>query len=103
MTSFLKKIKKHVFVVSVFTLLFVVTAPKTSFAADSGPGTWDFLLFANMNAGGKFAGNSIVGTTQQVSPLAQPGYGAGLGIEYWMSDSWALRFMAQGDVWANNL
>ena len=76
-----------------------------AFAQDSGPGTWDFLLFANANIGASVLGESIPSTGTVVNPslqkMTEPGYGLGFGTEYWFSDKWAARLLVQGNIFAN--
>lgn len=78
-----------------------------AFAADSGPGVWDFLLFGNLDMGSSFnagtLGTNSAGTTiyKGTSPITSAGYGFGFGTEVWFTDNIAARLLLQGNVFAN--
>jgi len=78
-----------------------------AFAADSGPGVWDFLLFGNLDMGTSFnagtLGTNSAGTTvyKGASPISSPGYGFGFGTEVWFTNNIAARLLLQGNVFAN--
>jgi hypothetical protein len=80
-----------------------------AFAADSGPGVWDFLLFGNLDMGSNFnagaLGTNSAGTTvyKGASPISSPGYGFGFGTEVWFTDNIAARLLLQGNVFSNSL
>ena len=76
-----------------------------AFAADSGPGVWDFLLFGNLDMGASFnagtLGTNSTGSTvyKGSQPITSPGYG--FGTEIWFSDNIAARLLLQGNVFSN--
>ena len=84
----------------------VLIAPK-AFAADSGPGVWDFLLFGNLTMGSGFnagtLGTNDTGTTvyQGNRPITGTGYGLGFGTEVWFTDNVAARLLLQGNAFAD--
>ena len=93
-----------VFPILVACTIFLTPAP--SFAAASGPGVWDFLLFGNYVPGGNWSagtlGTDSAGTTvyEGSSPIRSSGYGFGFGTEVWVTDNIAARLLLQGNVFA---
>lgn len=79
-----------------------------AFAADSGPGVWDFLLFGNIDMGSSFnagtLGTNAAGTTvyKGSQPVSGTGYGFGFGTEVWFSDNIAARLLLQGNVFSDS-
>ena len=79
-----------------------------AFAADSGPGVWDFLLFGNIDMGSSFnagtLGTNASGTTvyKGSQPVSGTGYGFGFGTEVWFSDNIAARLLLQGNVFSDS-
>ncbi|MHB1606865.1 MAG: hypothetical protein ACYCTV_10840 [Leptospirales bacterium] len=89
-----------------FTILFVLTLiavlflpVSRSYAADSGAGVWDFLLFGNMDIGQSVKAYSTTGPG--TAPVTGNGYGLGFGTEVWFSDRIAARLLVQADIFAS--
>ncbi|MHB1758243.1 MAG: hypothetical protein ACYCT9_12190 [Leptospirillum sp.] len=101
----IKKIKGAILTI-VLAASFGLSLPN-AFAADSGPGVWDFLLFGNLDMGSNFnagtLGTNTAGTTvyKGSSPITSAGYGFGFGTEVWFTNSIAARLLLQGNVFAN--
>ena len=86
----------------IVVLLFFAPLTEKALAIDSGAGTWDFLLFGNMDIGDSFFGNSVNASgVQSVRNIKMPGYGFGFGTEYWFSDRIAARILVQANVFTN--
>ena len=100
-----KRLGRLVFTALVTCALFL--APALSFADDSGPGIWDFLLFGNYVPGGNWGagtlGTNSTGTTvyEGSSPIRSAGYGFGFGTEVWFTNNIAARLLLQGNAFAN--
>ena len=94
--------KRFLVSIGIFLLLLISPATKKAFAVDSGSGTWDFLLFGNMDVGASFYGNSINSSNvQSIQNMKMPGYGFGFGTEYWFSDRIAARILLQANVFSD--
>lgn len=97
---------------SIMAILFLVVSlsvPTLSHADDSGPGTWDFLLFGNYDLKGNFnsgyLGQSANGTNlyEGNTPVTGNGYGLGFGTEYWFTNNIAARLLLQANAFTNTL
>ncbi len=102
----MKTLMKRIFMVAAAVLVIAVATPQ-AFADDSGAGTWDFLVFGNLDMGTSFNAGSLgtnsTGTTvyKGTAPISGPGYGFGFGTEVWFTDNIAARLLLQGNVFSN--
>lgn len=78
--------------------------PDAGRAASSGPGVWDFMIYGNYDLvspnSGAAVSNEPAGTTSPAwnKFFNDNGYGGGVGVAYWLSDVWAVRALAQTDL-----
>ena len=102
----IKKIRNAVLAMGMIGV-FGFFAPN-AFAADSGPGVWDFLLFGNIDMGSSFnagtLGTNAAGTTvyKGSQPISGTGYGFGFGTEVWFTDNIAARLLLQGNLFSDS-
>lgn len=87
-----------------FSLLLAITlVPGPARAASSGPGIWDFMVYGNYDLVSPDSGAVISNDAAGVSSPAwnkffNNGYGGGVGVAYWLNDVWAVRAMAQTNL-----
>ncbi len=94
-------IKIRSFLLLAVSVITLTALPAKSWAGVAASGQWNLMVFGNYDLSSLDSSNIPTNSNlsnQTFSDTFKNGYGAGVGFAYWMSDNFAFRVLAQGNM-----